>query len=151
MDPVNVAGLVAAALQLAGFIGSTIQGLHSLKGKFQDADSTIRLLIRQLSTIKAAVSQIQDWAEFNSDGAPQATDFMEGLKIALDGCQIVMEVISKEVTNLTAPPTPLDSLPSQLRAKDRTKMWDDATMKEYQSILSGQVQAWQLLLAASQS
>jgi hypothetical protein len=151
MDPVTVAGLASTALDISGLLGLMIQGLHSLKGRFQDADNTIRLLISQLSTIKAAVSQIHDWAEFNSDNSPQGTEFIQGLKIALEGCLAAVDLLSKEVKNLTVTSTPLDSLPSQSGIEVQTgNVWDDVAMREHQSMLSGQAQAWQLLLAASQ-
>jgi hypothetical protein len=151
MEAVAIAGLAATALEIAGLIGSTIQGLHSLKGNFQDADTTIRQLINQLSTIKAAVSQICDWAEFNSDGSPKGTEFMNGLKITLDGCQALMQVLSAEVKDLDVLQRPLGLLPSRLGVKDdREIAWNLATMK-HRSMLFGQVQALlQLFLTAGQ-
>lgn len=151
MDAVTVAGLAASAFHIAGLVGSTIQALHSLKGRFQDADTTIRQLINQLSTIKAAVSQIHDWAEFNSDDSPKGPEFMHGLNIALEGCQALMHRLSEEVKGLTSLQRPLDLLSGRHGLMDEGKAdWNDATMK-HQSMLFGQVQALlQLLLTAGQ-
>jgi hypothetical protein len=151
MGSVAVAGLASAALQITGCIGSAIQGLHSLKGKFQDADNTLRLLINQLSTIKGSVSQIRDWAEFNSDDSPKVPELMHGLRLALEGCQAAVDLLSQQVKDLSSEPTPLDSLPSQIQMKNGGKItWNDATMKEHQGRLSGQILALQLLITASQ-
>ena len=151
MGSVAVAGLASAALQITVCIGSAIQGLHSLKGKFQDGDNTLRLLINQLSTIKGSVSQIRDWAEFNSDDSPKVPELMHGLRVALEGCQAAVDLLSQQVKDLTGEPTPLDSLPSQIEMKNGGNItWNDATMKEHQGRLSGQILALQLLITASQ-
>ena len=151
MGSVAVAGLASAALQISACIGSAIQCLHSLKGKFQDADNTLRLLINQLSTIKASVSQIRDWAEFNSDDSPRVPELMHGLRVALEGCQAAIDLLSQQVKDLSIDPTPLDSLPSQRGINNGAKItWNDATMKEHQGRLSGQILALQVLITASQ-
>lgn len=150
MDPVTIVGLAASALQIAQFIGSTIQGLHTLKGKFENADKIIVLLIHQLTTIKSAVIIIDDWAQWNSEGSPKVSEFMLGLGIALDGCQTVIDVLSTEVKDLM---TVLEAAPGTatmgIRARAKV-VWNDATMKDHQNMLSAQVQALALLLQARQ-
>lgn len=152
MDPVTVLGVAASALQIAQFIGSTIQGLHTLRGKFKDADITIRLIISKLSTIKAAVFQIRDWAEFNSHDSPKERQFMDGLHVALDGCQAAIDVLSEEVKDLTvATRDSNDGMPIILGVRGRVAaVWSEDTMKAHEDRLHGQVQALQLLLMAGQ-
>ncbi|KAM3075764.1 hypothetical protein ACMFMG_007890 [Clarireedia jacksonii] len=152
MDPASVIGVAASAIQIAGFIGSTIQGLHTLRGKFKDADLTIRLIISKLSTIKAAVFQIRDWAEFNSDDSPKEKQFMNGLHVALDGCQAAIDVLAEEVKDLAAASKTQESgdfLQLGFRARV-TAVWSEDTMKAHEDRLHGQVQALQLLLMAGQ-
>jgi hypothetical protein len=152
MDPASVIGVAASAIQIAGFIGSTIQGLHTLRGKFKDADITIRLIISKLSTIKAAVFQIRDWAEFNSDDSPKEIQFMNGLHVALDGCQAAIDALAEEVKDLAAAskaPESGDFLQLSFRARV-TAVWSEDTMKAHEDRLHGQVQALQLLLMAGQ-
>ncbi|KAK8901375.1 hypothetical protein ACHAPF_006175 [Botrytis cinerea] len=153
MDPVTVLGVAASALQVAQFIGSTIQGLHTLRGKFKDADITIRLIISKLSTIKAAVFQIRDWAEFNSHDSPKERQFMDGLHVALDGCQAAIDVLSEEVKDLTVATRDSnnDGMPIALGVRGRlAALWSEDTMKAHEDRLHGQVQALQLLLMAGQ-
>ncbi|KAF7951822.1 hypothetical protein EAE96_007120 [Botrytis aclada] len=152
MDPVTVLGVAASALQIAQFIGSTIQGLHTLRGKFKDADITIRLIISKLSTIKAAVFQIRDWAEFNSHDSPKERQFMDGLRVALDGCQAAIDVLSEEVKDLTvAARDSNDGMPIVLGVRGKVAaVWNEDTMKAHEDRLHGQVQALQLLLMAGQ-
>ncbi|KAJ8058357.1 hypothetical protein OCU04_012549 [Sclerotinia nivalis] len=151
MDPVTVLGVAASALQIAQFIGTTIQGLYTLRGKFKDADTTIRLIISKLSTIKAAVFQIRDWAEFNSHDSPKERQFMDGLHVALDGCQAAIDVLSEEVFDLTV--ATRDSSNGMLILGMRGRVaavWNEGVMKAHEDRLHGQVQALQLLLMAGQ-
>ena len=151
MDPVTAVGVVSAALQIVQFIGSTVQGLNTLKGKFQDADITIRLLISRLSTIKAAIVQIHDWADYNFDDSPKSVQFLDGLNKSLDGCQAAMDVLSAEVKDLMAGVALDEQTPSRLGLRARAKAtWNHDTMKAHQDMLHGQVQALQLLLLAGQ-
>ncbi|KAI9644976.1 hypothetical protein NHQ30_007011 [Ciborinia camelliae] len=140
MDPVTVLGVAASAMQIAQFIGSTIQGLHTLRGKFKDADTTIRLIISKLSTIKAAVFQIRDWAEFNSHGSPKERQFMDGLDVALDGCQAAIDVLSEEVKDLTAATRDSNyGMPIVLGMRGRVAaVWSEDTMKAHEDRLHGQ-------------
>lgn len=152
MDPVTVLGVVSASLQIAQFIGSTIHGLNTLKGKFRDADTTIRLLIGQLSTIKAAIFQIRDWAEYNFDDSPKERRFLNGLNVALDGCQAAMEVLFEEIRDLMKESSAPDGeAPVSLGVRARVKAaWNEDSMKVHEDRLHHQVQALQLLLLAGQ-
>ena len=152
MDPVTVIGIVSASVQIAQFIGSTIQGLNTLKGKFREADTTIRLLIGQLSTIKAAVFQIRDWADYNFDDSPKEKRFLKGLNDALDCCQAAMDVLSAEVKDLMAGLQPHNGEgPKSLGITARARaVWNEDIMKTHQDRLYLQVHALQLLLLAGQ-
>jgi hypothetical protein len=153
MDPATLLGVVASSIQIAQFIGATIQNLHTLKGKFQDADVTIRLIIGQLSTIKAAIIQIHEWAEFNFDDSPKEEKFLDGLNVALDGCRAAMDALSEEVEGLITGTgnTTTGVLPTALGIRARLKaVWSEDSMKAHQDRLYGQVQALQLLLMAGQ-
>jgi ankyrin repeat protein len=152
MDPVTVVGVLEASLHIGQFIAATIQGLNTLKGKFRDADTTIRLLIGQLSTIKAAILQIRDWAEFNFDDSPKERRFLAGLSISLDGCQAAIEVLSDEIHDLTDGSNSLDGEGSTaLTTRARVKAsWNDDSMKVHEDRLQAQGRALQLLLLAGQ-
>jgi len=152
MDPVTLVGVVASSIQIAQFIGGTIQNLHTLKGKFQEADITIRSLINQLSTVKAAVQQISEWAEFNFDDSPKEKAFTDGLNVALDGCKEAMDVLSAEVDDLMVGiVAPAVGIPATLGMRARAKaVWNENSMKTHQERLFLQVQALQLLLTAGQ-
>jgi hypothetical protein len=152
MDPATLLGVVASSIQIAQLIGATIQNLHTLKGKFQDADVTIRLISGQLSTIKAAIIQIHEWAEFNFDDSPKEEKFSDGLNVALDGCRAAMDALSEEVEELiTGTGNTTGVLPTAPGIRARLKVvWSEDSMKAHQDRLYGQVQALQILLTAGQ-
>jgi uncharacterized phage infection (PIP) family protein YhgE len=143
MDPVRALGV---SLYITELIGTTIHTLHTLKGIFEDADLTIRQFIGQLSTIKAALSQIQDWAAYNADSSPQVQEFMDGLETSLAGCREAIVVLSDHVDKLAAgAKNELKAVATSPRA-----VWDESLMQEHQARLSLQAQALQLVLTASQ-
>jgi hypothetical protein len=152
MDPISIVGVVSASAQIAQFIAQTIQGLSTLRGKFKDANTTIRLLIGELSTIRAAVSQLRDWAEWNANDSPKEEEYMKGLQVALEGCQAAMEVLAEEIKDLangtiTANDPATFNLGFMAKAK---VMWNEDTFKIHQDRLHAQVQAMNLLLQAAQ-
>jgi hypothetical protein len=151
MDPISIIGVASASAQIAQFITQTIQGLCTLRGKFKDADMTIRLLIAELSTIRAAVSQLRDWAEWNSSDSPKETEYMIGLEVALEGCHAAMEVLAEEITELVAgSATRSDPASFSLAFMAKAKVvWSEDIMKIHQDRLHAQVQALNLLLQAS--
>lgn len=152
MDPVSVIGILSASAQIAQFIGQTIQGLSTLKGRFSDADITIRLLIGQLSTIRAAISQVHDWAQYNSNDSPKEEEYLRGLGVALDGCHAAMEVLDEEIKDLvTGVAANGDSKPLPLSFLAKAKVvWSEDIIKTHRDRLHSQVQALQLLLQAGQ-
>ena len=151
MDPISIVGVASASAQIAQFIGQTIQGLCTLRGKFKDADLTIHLLIAELSAIRAAVSQLRDWAEWNSNDSPKEAEYMKGMEVALEGCQAAMEVLAEEIKELVAEPaTRGDQTSFSLGFMAKAKVvWNEDTIKGHQDRLHAQVQAINLLLQAS--
>ncbi|KAL4898493.1 ankyrin repeat-containing domain protein [Aspergillus ambiguus] len=149
MDPASAFGVVSGAFQVVQIITQTAAGLWSLRERYAHADLTIRSLVGELTTIKSAITQLDDWARLN-DTRPSAeyTEYDEGLDVALDGCRVIMEVLSDEVTSLTRGAVSNDSpigFGTRLRA-----MWNEDVMKGHQERLRSQVVALQLLLQACQ-
>ncbi|PGH14768.1 hypothetical protein AJ80_05812 [Polytolypa hystricis UAMH7299] len=151
MDPASVFGIVGGAVQIAQIITQTVQGLSTLKGRFENADLTIRLLIGELSTIKSAITQLHELLEYTSDDAPSHPDYRDGLEASLEGCQTIMDVLSEEVEKMTKGLVSDSELtrPLGIRARIRV-VWNDETMKDHHQRLHSQVLALQLLLQACQ-
>jgi hypothetical protein len=150
MDPVSAWGVITGALQVVQIIGQTIQGLSALRGKYQNADLTIRSMIGELSTIKSAITQLHDWATYNAEVSPSHAEYEESLGVAIDGCRAIMEVLSEKVAEMINPGGQADPTMA-LAFKARVKvLWNEDVMTSLQERLHSQVRALNLLLQACQ-
>lgn len=148
MDPASIVGLISAAGTIAATITGTIKDLSELRGQYADADLRIRLLIKELSTIKAALSQINDWTHILDEERKQA-DLVEALKVALEGVELAMAALAEAVSSLVHDASPSRDVNMGFRAKTRYA-WNESQMKEHENRLRAQVSALQLLLQAVQ-
>jgi hypothetical protein len=140
MDPISLIGGISAAGAIIAAIATTVQNLYDIRGRYDEADLTIRLLIVELNTIKAALIQIQDWAQYSFAGSPTQKELLEGFEVSLEGCKMAMDVLAEEVARLV----------SKNPFIQRTQYaWNAAGMKEHQDRLRSQVAALQLLLQAA--
>ncbi|EEH22878.2 hypothetical protein PABG_05089 [Paracoccidioides brasiliensis Pb03] len=148
MDPVSIVGVIGGAIQITTLITKTVHGLSTLHGKYRNADFTLNSMIVELLTIKAAISQLDELAKYNSNGTPKHPEYIDGLDVAIDGCTAVMDVLSEEVAQLTqAPSDDEEAQPLRLCAKVKV-LWNEGLMKEHAQRLHAQVLALQLLLQA---
>lgn len=148
MDPFTWIGAISGVLQIAQVISQTTAGLVKLKGRFSNADLTIQSLIGELSIIESALTHLEDWAKFNARGMTKSEEYIEGLNVALDGCRMVMEVLSEEVASLVQNIAGQDSVVG-FRARVKV-VWNEDVMRGHQERLHAQVVALQLLLQACQ-
>lgn len=163
MDPLSA---ISGVAQLAQVTTQTIHGLAILRSKYKTADLTIRSLIGELSTIKSAVIQLDDWARYNqqysgngngngnkgSEGAATVAEgivheYDEGLLVALEGCRAIMDVLAEEVNALAQSTADGTVVGFKTRAK---VIWNEGIMRDHQGRLHAQVLALQLLLQACQ-
>lgn len=148
MDPVSILGLITTAGTIANAITKTIRDLSDLRAQYTDADLRVRLLIKELSTIKSSLTQINDWAHFLDTTNNQA-ELRDALQVALDGVELAMGALAEEVQKLVPDPSATSRVDMGFRA--RTKyVWNEVTMKEHENRLRAQVSALQLLLQAAQ-
>ncbi|KAH8694142.1 hypothetical protein BGW36DRAFT_217160 [Talaromyces proteolyticus] len=150
MDPVSAWGVITGALQVVQIIGQTIAGLSALRGKYQNADLTIRSMIGELSTIKSAITQLHDWATYNAEVNSSHREYEESLGVAIDGCRAIMEVLAEKVAELINNNNEQRDA-TLLTFKTRVKMlWTEEVMNDLRQRLHSQVRALNLLLQACQ-
>ena len=147
MEPISVIGLLSTAGTLASAITVTIKSLSDLRGQYKDADLRIRLLIGELSTVKSALTQINDWTHYLDD-THQQSDVVAGLKVSLEGCQLALDALAEEVQSLLGGAIP-DSRSMSFRMRTRY-VWSESSLKDHESRLRAQIAALQLLLQAVQ-
>lgn len=146
MDPASVFGAFSGGIQILQAITSTVYGLKNLHGKFRDADLTIQTLIGELSSIRTALTGLQEWSRALHNG-PTSDEFGRDLAVAMEGCHFIMDILSRDVTDL------VQSTQSDGGIGLRTRMkavWNDDAMKGHQEMLRAQVHALQLLLQVFQ-
>lgn len=141
----EVFGGVAAGAGIIVTITKLVKGLSDLQSKYKEAENSIRLLIRQLTSMKASLIQISDWTQLNLAGSPREDELVEAFKIALDGCQEAMQSMADEVAKLVQ-----DAIAGDSRTMRARYVWNEESMKDHQARLDSQVQALQLLLSAVQ-
>jgi ankyrin repeat protein len=139
MDPLSIIGGFAATAQIAGGIVQMIKNLNDARIRFKAADTTIKLLVSELLSVKAAVGQIEDWAKYNSGESAMPLELVEAFKVSFEACHLAMEILAGEVVALVS------RNPFLARAGIA---WNEATMKEHADRLRSQVSALQLLIQA---
>ncbi|KAL4782291.1 hypothetical protein BJX76DRAFT_349497 [Aspergillus varians] len=142
MDPITAVGLISGAFQIGQVITETLAGLSSLRAKFQHADLTIGTLEQQLRTIKAAITQLEEWTRARLRESP--AEYNTSLDVALDGCRTVMEALLDQVQALTQGASSNET-GIGFRARMRV-VWREDIMRGHQERLHSQVIALQLLL-----
>ncbi|KAF3399651.1 Ankyrin-2 [Talaromyces pinophilus] len=150
MDPLSALGAISGALQVAQIVGQTIAGLSTLRGKYQNADLTIRSMIGELTTIKAALIQLHDWAKYNAEVNSSHREYEESVTVAIVGCSEVMEVLSGKVSELTINVNGHVDLPVLAFRTRIQVLWNEELMNSLREQLHSQVRALNLLLQACQ-
>jgi hypothetical protein len=139
MDPLTIIGGLASTAQIAGGILQITKNLNDARKRYKAADTTIKLLVTELLSIKAAVGQIEDWARYNSAESAMTPELVEGFKHSFEGCHLAMDTLASEVVSLTS------RNPFLVKAG---VAWNEATMKEHSERLKSQVSVLQLLIRA---
>ncbi|KAJ5781214.1 hypothetical protein N7457_006374 [Penicillium paradoxum] len=147
MDPVSGIGLASAIIQILGALTSTIHDLHELHGKFSDADFTIHSLLQELACIETAITGLKEWERLSSPNTMSSGEFKKQLFTAINGCLIIMEVLSQDARTLVHGTRNGSTLGFRSRIR---VIWNEDIMKGYQEKLHAQVMALQLLLQVCQ-
>ncbi|KAJ5127560.1 hypothetical protein N7448_008339 [Penicillium atrosanguineum] len=147
MDPVTAFGIVSGGVQVVQAIASTVHDLNQLYGKFKDADLTIQSLIQELSCISTALTGLKEWTRTNGTDGPSSDEYNRDLAVAMEGCRVVMEVVSHDISHL------VQGIHEEQFTGFRARMrivWSEETMRGHQEKLHAQVSALQLLLQVCQ-
>jgi hypothetical protein len=145
MDPASLIGVLSAAGGIVSLIIQTVKKLNELRERFEQANVTIRLLMSELLTVRAALQQVDDWTRYNlTPSSPIQEDLRSAFEISIEGCTMAMELLSEEVDELLGHDTG-ESFLIRIRS-----LWKEDMMLVHQQRLHTQVGALQLLLQAIQ-
>ncbi|KAK0666808.1 ankyrin repeat-containing domain protein [Cercophora samala] len=139
MEPLSILGAVAACSEIVTVIARVTTNLHSLKQRWSEGARSLQLLIAKLSTVRAALAQVKDWAELNASTSPNGEEMRDNLGVAMEGCQVFIEALDQDVAGLLG-----DSVVTRLK-----QLFIDSTIKEHEQRLDSQISALQVLLNAA--
>jgi hypothetical protein len=141
-DPITIIGAVASCSDIVKIIVRITTNLSSLRSRWSEGDRSLQLLVQKLSTIRAALTEIETWAEFNLiSSRPTTESLRDWIKVAIDGCEAVIEALDRDVVPLIG-----DSVGSRLR---QFFLDSNSALKEHDSRLQSQISVLQLLLTAA--
>jgi hypothetical protein len=148
LDPISLLGTAAAVGQLVGSITTAIANLTELQHHFSEAGFTIKQLVTELITIKAALKQIESWLK--SSRRPPQEDVATALGMSLDGCQTVIAALEQELEEILAG-SPQTATSNFMNFVSRARfVSNEGKLRAHHERFRGQIAALTLLLQAIQ-
>ena len=142
MEPVSAIGLVGSIVGIIDVAARSISTLRVLQQRWKTADLTISLLISQLTTLKAALGEIEEWIE-SSLNAVQHYQLVMDLNGSLESCEALLVFIHEQLAHFDWCNSNVLSFESKIQA-----VLQDKTIKECATHLAHQSTALNLLLTA---
>jgi hypothetical protein len=143
MDPVTIVGLIGAATSLTFTLGRMITGLHDLKGKYNETNTTLDNILAECGILDTAATLIKEWIE----GTPIGLKASLGkLNETLIGFEAVLKPLHQDVSDMLSKAKPSGVL---LRRVKLSAIWNETKMKEHLDNVRWRGQAIQLILAAT--
>ncbi|KAI0430048.1 hypothetical protein F5Y09DRAFT_342045 [Xylaria sp. FL1042] len=146
MDPVSVIGIGGFVITLIDALGKTIEFLHGMHGRWQDAELFLLSLSTQLGALKAALAGIQSWLASETVGMHYL------LQMELDSsatcCQLLIKKVDAFVRGVQRDDVAGGS--SHLNFMSRAKMaLSGSSMEDVLRMIDRQTNSMNLLLTAS--
>lgn len=146
MDPATFLGSLSAAGTILAGITTVVKNLCELKERFRDADTTVGLLVTELSSITAALNVVQKWSKDGSQLGPIQVELAGNFELSIEGCRAAVALLSDDVTILhTAFIGDERNVTARIKA-----LWKDSALKDRLEHLRSQVSALKLLIDAVQ-
>jgi hypothetical protein len=145
MDPISVLGLVGSCGSIIDLAAKSIKALSELHSRFQRADLSISLLISQLTTLKAALQQIERWISTELASETQHYQLIIDLDASLSACKLLTSFMDQHITKLAWD----DDNKLEFESRVRVVLEDKAT-KDILTHLGSQTSALNLLITAFQ-
>lgn len=145
MDPLSGIAVASSILSVIDILTRSLKSLADLQPRFERADFKVSLLIGQLSTLKAALNQINDLVGTSLAGISQHEQLVIDLATSLDCCEAVTVVLDDRLSGLQR------NNGGHLATLSKAHfLWEEKEMTDYQNLLNNQINALNLLLTAMQ-
>ena len=145
MDPLTIVGVAGAIVGVIDVITRSVRSLCNLQTKFKGSDLTISLLIGQLSTLKAALYQINEWIDTSLVTVQQRQRVVLDLNASLESCKVVIQLLDDRVSHFEKINDNAMCIQSRV-----LYLWEQTGITEYLNHLNNQTVALNLLLTALQ-
>lgn len=145
MDPISALGLAGTLLKISGGVVSALQNLVKLQSKYRSSSLVVSLLIGQLTTLKAALNQITEWAGGSLVGIDLHEQFVTDVQVSLESCHILILVLEQKIEKLGQEQD--DGRGLSIKGKVGF-LFGEEGLNEFTNHLNNQVNALNLLLTA---
>jgi membrane-bound ClpP family serine protease len=140
-DPITIIGAAGAVANIIDVLGKTINALRELHNRWKEADFTFINLIAQLTALKAALNQIQEWID--SDVVEPYHQLVMDLEVSVSCCRMLIDKMDSQVSELSR------KADYTLESKSKmTLIVKSGTLEELQKMVERQTIALTLLLSA---
>ncbi|KAF2176748.1 hypothetical protein K469DRAFT_678160 [Zopfia rhizophila CBS 207.26] len=146
MDPICVIATAGAVANIIHMVVQTIGSLRDLHDCWRGADLTTINLIAQLTALKAALRQIQEWLENNVTDTTQHHQLIVDLEVSLQCVRMLITRMEEQISGLVRNADNKLELGSKIRITLCSK-----TIKDFQKYIKRQTGALTLLLTAFNS
>lgn len=136
-------GCVSASASIIMSITKTIHTLSEIRQQYKHAETTIRLLTSQLSTMQSALSHIRNWPDFAPKNQRLPDNLAEILEMAMEGCELAVQELNEAVMDVTGDTGSPPPITTKVKAK---LVWNESAMKDRQQILSHHIQMLQMII-----
>ena len=145
MEPVSVIGLGGALLGIIDVLTSSVESLRNLQTRYKITHLRFWSVVGQLSTLKAALSQISEMIKSGPFARPHHQQLEADLKVSLDNCGALISVLDDQLQ----PSKGEETASLGTRRKIRF-LWEEDSMNEFLDLLNNQINAIYILLTAIQ-
>jgi guanine nucleotide-binding protein G(i) subunit alpha len=138
-DPLAIISAASSVASIVELLGKTVSVLYTLLSRWKEADFTFINLIAQLTTLKAALSKLQEWIDTDMD-EPHHQLVMD-LEASVTCCRTLVRRLDSEVEALQ------QNSGTGLDAQNKIKLViKNGTLEELQKMVDRQTSALTLLL-----
>jgi hypothetical protein len=151
MDPISAISFISAIAGIVDLIAKGSNSLADLQSKYKIADFKFSLIIGQLRTLRAALTQIgrlvKDQASTQAPPPREDRQLVSDLSMSLTCLEAIMGALDNRLSHLSR--NAEDTRLSCFWAKVNF-VWDEQTTGDYLNLLTHHVNALGLLLSALQ-
>ena len=142
MDPISILSLTGTIAGILDVLGRSLSGLYNLVDRYRHAALSIQLISSQLSTLRAALSQLLQWIDLAPSSLDSNQVLLNDLHVSISACSLLVQTLDSEIESARGEDV------ANPKVSQKLLVAFDTTCKERQMQLNHQVTALNLLLQA---